>query len=382
VLFILAHTGHHLVASLLTPLLPFIRDDFGMTYTQTGWIVSAFSLTYGISNLPGGWLADRIGPRTVVTIGVAGVALAGILAALSVNMIMLALFLTLMGISGGGYHPSAAPLISASVQPERRGWALGLHQVGGSTSFFIAPLLAAGIAGVLGWRGAFITVAIPTLIFGLVFYIILGRLEQDNGTGMTDQPIGRHDDDGEKGLSLPHLIAIIVMGIASMTLIMSTTYFVPLYAVDNYGISDKIAAASITVYFLGGVWGGPLGGYLADRLGKISVILMAGLIGAPTIFLLNLAPFGIAFYAVLVLLGTLLNMGLPVVEAYIMDCCPDRHRSKVLGIYYSGSRGGAGVGAPILGYLIDQYGFFTGFSIIAGTLAAVTLVCTVMLWRR
>ena len=381
-LFILAHTGHHLVASLLTPLLPFIRDDFGMTYTQTGWIVSAFSLTYGISNLPGGWLADRIGPRTVVTIGVAGVALAGILAALSVNMIMLALFLTLMGISGGGYHPSAAPLISASVQPERRGWALGLHQVGGSTSFFIAPLLAAGIAGVLGWRGAFITVAIPTLIFGLVFYIILGRLEQDNGTGMTDQPIGRHDDDGEKGLSLPHLIAIIVMGIASMTLIMSTTYFVPLYAVDNYGISDKIAAASITVYFLGGVWGGPLGGYLADRLGKISVILMAGLIGAPTIFLLNLAPFGIAFYAVLVLLGTLLNMGLPVVEAYIMDCCPDRHRSKVLGIYYSGSRGGAGVGAPILGYLIDQYGFFTGFSIIAGTLAAVTLVCTVMLWRR
>ena len=76
-----------------------------MTYAQTGWIVSAFSLTYGISNLPGGWLADRIGPRAVVTIGVAGVALAGILAALSVNMIMLALFLTLMGISGGGYHP-------------------------------------------------------------------------------------------------------------------------------------------------------------------------------------------------------------------------------------------------------------------------------------
>ena len=372
---------------MLAPLLPFIRNDFGLTYTQSGWIVSAFSLTYGIGNLPGGWLADRIGPRIVITIGVAGVALTGILAALSINFTMLALVLMLMGISGGGYHPSAAPLISASVQPERRGWALGVHQIGGSTSFFLAPLIAAGVAGALGWRGAFITVAIPTLIFGLAFYILLGRLEQNGsgfgkGTHRSDSPTAGPDSGGEDNFHIPRLIAFIVIGIASMTLIMSTAFFVPLYAIDAYGISEKAAAASITVYFLGGLWGGPLGGYLADRLGKISVILMAGLIGAPTIFLLNLAPFGTAFYAVLIALGSLVNMGLPVVEAYIMDCCPDRHRSKVLGIYYSGSRGGAGVGAPILGYLIDQYGFFTGFSVIAGTLAAVTLICTAMLWKR
>jgi len=358
-----------------------------MTYTQTGWLVSAFSLTYGIGNLPGGWLADRIGPRIVLTVGVAGVALAGILAALSINFLMLAVFLMLMGISGGGYHPSAAPLISASVIPEKRGWALGVHQVGGSASFFIAPLIAAGIAGALGWRGAFIIVAIPTLAFGLLFYVLLGRLGKNNnsinnGTGAVEKSIPRQDEIPQANLHIPQLIAILVMGVASMTLIMSIIYFVPLFAVDNYGISEKAAAASITLYFMGGLWGGPLGGYLADRLGKISVILIVGLIGAPTIYLLNLAPLGIAFYVVLISLGTLLNMGLPVVEAYIIDCCPDKHRSKVLGIYYFGSRGGAGVGAPILGYLIDHYGFYTGFSIVGITFAAITLICAVVLWKR
>jgi len=386
-LFVLAHSGHHLVSSLLAPLLPFIRDDFGITYTQTGWIVSAFSLTYGIGNLPGGWLADRIGPRIVITIGVSGVALAGIFAALSINFYMLALFLMIMGISGGGYHPAAAPLISASVSPERRGWALGIHQIGGSTSFFIAPLIAAGIAGALGWRGAFIAVAIPTLAFGILFYVLLGRLgqtgndiTQDSGAAENLSPL--EDKILQETLHIPRLIAFIIMGIVSMGVIMSIAFFVPLFAVDHFGFSEKAAAATITLYFLGGLWGGPLGGYLADRLGQVAVILIIGLLAAPAIYLLNLAPPGVAFSFVLVSLGTLVNMSLPVVEAYIMGQCPDRHRSKVLGIYYFGSRGGAGVGAPILGYLIDRYGFYTGFSTVGITLATVTLISAFFLLRR
>ncbi|MDP7525779.1 MAG: MFS transporter, partial [Dehalococcoidales bacterium] len=57
----LAHFSHHLIAALLQPLLPFIRDDFALDYTQAAWIVSAYTLAYGFSQLPGGWLADRIG---------------------------------------------------------------------------------------------------------------------------------------------------------------------------------------------------------------------------------------------------------------------------------------------------------------------------------
>ena len=383
-LFVLAHTGHHIVSSLLTPLLPFIRNDFNLTYTQAGWLVSAFNLSYGIGNLPAGWLADRIGPRLVLTIGVAGVALAGLFVGLSPNFILLTVFLVLMGIAGGGYHPSAAPLVSASAKPQNRGRALGLHQIGGSVSFFVAPLIAAGIASALGWRGTFIAVAVPTLAFGIVFYLLLGRLQGISPANNTGNINKQKDINQNENLPpqchLRRLITVLVMGIASMVLIYSTASFIPLFAVDNYGISKGAAAAMIALYFSGGLWAGPLGGYLSDRIGRIPMILVVGLIGAPAIFLLNLAPFGFAFSAVLIILGMAQHLSMPVVESYIIGYCPKNWRSRVLGIYYFGSRGGPGVMAPAIGYLMDHYGFYTAFSAVAVALAAITVICAALLW--
>jgi MFS family permease len=72
-------------------------------------------------------------------------------------------------------------------------------------------------------------------------------------------------------------------------------------------------------------------------------------------------------------------LGMPVVEAYIISHTSERRRSTVLGIYYFGSRGGPAI-APVIGYLIDHYGFYTGFSVMGATMIAVTLICTIFLW--
>ena len=91
----LAHFGHHLLTALPIPMSPFIRDDFGLDYTKTGLIISAFSVAYGIGQLPAGWLADRIGPRIVVTVGICGVAVAGLLVGLSYTYVMVLVFMAL-----------------------------------------------------------------------------------------------------------------------------------------------------------------------------------------------------------------------------------------------------------------------------------------------
>ena len=120
-----AHFAHHLLTALPIPLLPFIRNDFKLNYTQSTWVSSAFALSYGIGQLPAGWLADRIGPRILITVGILGVAMVGILVGISHTFTMMIVFLVLMGLAGGGYHPASAPLISASVEPKKRGRALG-----------------------------------------------------------------------------------------------------------------------------------------------------------------------------------------------------------------------------------------------------------------
>jgi len=365
--------------AMLSPLLPFIRSDFSLSYTQIGGLLFAYNIAYGISQLPAGWAADRLGPRIMLTVGVAGVAVAGLLIGLAPSYIVLALFLVILGLAGGGYHPAASPLVSASVNPERRGIALGVHQIGGTFSFFLAPIIAAGIASALGWRGSFVAIAIPTIAFGIAFYIILGR------KGYTAAAPKKTADNPATQLpearDLRRLSAFIALGIASMVLVYSSLQFVPLYAVDVLGTSEEWGGAMLSIAFFGGLWGGPLGGYLSDRLGRIPVIIAVGLIAGPAIYFLNQLSLGVGFYAVLLIMGTAMHIGMPVVEAYIISHVSPQRRSTVLGIYYMGSRGGPAI-TLLIGYLLDQYGFYATYTGVSVVLLAITLACTALLWGK
>ncbi len=374
----LAHFGHHLLTALPIPLLPMIRSDFALDYTQSGLVISAFSLSYGIGQLPAGWLADRIGPRILITIGICGVALAGLLVGLSQTYIMMIVFLVLMGVLGGGYHPASPPLVSASVEPKNRGRALGFHMIGGSASFFLAPLIAAAIAIVWGWRGSFIVLAVPTIVFGIVFYVLLGRRAD---TKQTEHRLT--DGDNEVPPSprrLHRLVPFIILSTSTGAVILSTISFIPLFVVDRFGVGEETAAALIAVIYSAGLWASPLGGYLSDRLGRVPVVLTVCFIAGPVIYLLNLVPYGLGFGAVLVFIGMIIYIRMPVSEAYIVDQTSKRHRSSILGIYYFGNMEGAGILTLVMGYLIDQLGFYSSFTIASTALVAVTLVCSIWLW--
>ena len=377
-LFALAHFSHHLVTALPVPLLPFFRDEFSLDYTQSGVLISAFHLAYGISQLPGGWLADRIGPRILVTVGICGVAFAGILVGLSQTYVMMIVFLVLMGFLGGGYHPASPPLVSETVEPKHRGAALGIHLLGGSASYFIAPLIAAAIAVAWGWRSSFIILAVPCMIFGIVFYVLLRRriaFKKDDQTVISD-----YIQKPAPSYRLRRLVYLITLSIFTGSVVFSATSFVPLFVVDEFGYSKEAGAAIIAVFYFTGLWAGPAGGYMSDRFGRLPVILTACFLAGPAIYLLNLATPGFGIGIILVAIGITMYTRMPATEAYIVGHTPERRRSSVLGIYYFGNMEGTGVVTPVMGYLIDRFGFYLSFTIVGAALLAVTLVCFVLLW--
>jgi len=234
-------------------------------------VVSAFNLSYGIGQLPAGWLADRIGPRFLITIGLVGVALTGLLIGLSQTFVMLLVFLVLMGMFGGGYHPAASPLIAASVEPEKRGRALGFHLIGGSSSFFLAPIIAAAIAAVWGWRGSFIVLAAPTIVFGMIFYVLLSRRKD---VGRSESIATNHEILRSIPGQTRHLVAFMILTTSVQAVILSVIAFMPLFMVDQFGVSEGTAAASLAYVYVAGLWASPLGGYLSDRLGRVPVMLV------------------------------------------------------------------------------------------------------------
>jgi predicted MFS family arabinose efflux permease len=363
---------------LPVPLLPFIRDEFALDYTRAGLVISAFGIVYGISQLPGGWLADRMGARMLLMIGIGGSAVTGLLAGLSQSYLMLLVSLMLMGFLGGAYHPAAASMISTVVEPKKRGQALGFHMVGGSASYFIAPLMAAGIAAAWGWRGTFIGLAIPTVAFGIIFYILLGRqelrkqgqLKTTNSYAETPATPGR----------LRRLIALVTLSSFNQAVLQAIVSFIPLFLVDNFGTNRELAAASISLVYFMGFWAAPVGGYLADRWGKVPLLLTMCFVGGITIYSLSLAPFGLGIGVLLAGIGITIYFNTTAAQAYIVDQVSERRRSTALGLFFFANMEGSGLLTPVLGYLTDQFGFHASFSIAGLVVFVAALVCSVFLW--
>jgi len=377
-LFVLAHFSHHLVTALPVPLLPYIRDAFALDYTRTGFIISAFGVVYGVCQLPAGWLADRFGSRILLTIGVVGVGATGLLVGMSPNYIVLLAGLVLMGILGGGYHPAATTMISAVIEPRTRGRALGFHLVGGSFSYFLAPLIAAGIAVVWGWRAPFIAMAIPSIGIGIILHIALGKRMANQKTVARGTSVLTEAPPAPGYMR--RLITVIVLSSLTMAVAMSIVSFLPLFLVDTFGTSRETAAASMSLVFAMAFWAGPLAGYLSDRLGHLAIIISTCAITSIVIYLLSVVSSGFGTVVVLALIGTVTAFSTIVAQAYIVDQTPARNRSTALGFYFFGSMEGTGILTPVLGYLIDHFGFHTSFTISSAAILATLIVCSSILW--
>ncbi|NQT04429.1 MAG: MFS transporter [Dehalococcoidia bacterium] len=377
-LFVLAHLSHHLVTALPVPLLPYIRDEFALDYTRAGFIISAFGVAYGICQLPAGWLADRFGPRILLTIGIVGVGAAGLLVGLSPNYLILLAALVLMGIMGGGYHPASTTMISSVVKPGKRGQALGFHLVGGSFSYFLAPLIAAGIAVAWNWRGPFIAMAILSIGIGIILHVMLRKRMSTRKTMTRDTSVEPETpfSPGNKR----RLITVIVLSAFTMALVMSVLSFIPLFLVDTFGTSKEAAAASMALVFAMAFWAGPLAGYLSDRFGRMAIIITTCVMAGIVVYLLNIVPYGFGIYVLLAAIGTVTSFSTIVAQAYIVDHTPAKHLSTVLGFYFFGNMEGNGVLTPALGYLIDHLGFHTSFTISSAAIIVALVVCSSILW--
>ena len=377
-LFILAHFMHHIPGLLIQPLSPYIRDALHLDYSQVAWLSSAYTFSYGLSNLPAGWLGGRIAPRLLITIGVVGVAIGGLMAGLSTNYLMLIIAMLLIGILGGGYHSSASPIISDATPPEKRGSNLGLHQIGGTAANIIVPLFAAALVGLLTWRGMYLLAAILTIPFGIYLYMLLKRRH------LGDVPPKVQVTSGNipisKKINLRRMIAFVAMGAAVQVFITTAFNFVPLLVVDKFHGTEWLGAAILSVGHIAGLAAGPVGGNISDKLGKVPVMLAVSLAAGPIIFLLALGTHWWLLPIVLLALGACMYVAMPVTESYVISNVSTRNSTSVLGIYYFISRGGPAVLLPVIGKLLDRYSFSEAFAVIGAALFAITLICSALLW--
>jgi MFS family permease len=352
-----AHFSHHVANSLLNPLLPLIRTAFGLSYAESGFAVSAFSIAAGLANAPWGVLADRVGSRVVIVGGLFLMGAASLaLATAGVYWQLLALLIVL-GIVSGSYHGPAAALIARSFSPRVRGTAMGIHITGGHLSFFAAPALAGVLATATGtWRTPYIWFAAAPIVFGALLWFVAPRLHE------------RAAPNGDRFAAFREIRQVfrdvgpvVSLSIAFQFGIAALLAFLALYLVDARGLSPALAAVFFGVPQLVGVIGAPLGGFLSDRFGRRRVMLGGLALMGPAVYAVTVVP-NEGLVIALVIFGLLWSMRSTVTETLVMDSAPPGRRATVLGGYYLLNAHVGGIGAPLFGFLAEAIGLGPAFS--------------------
>ncbi len=345
--FTAAHFSHHVSNSLLNPLLPFIRDSFTLSYEQSGLLVSAFSVSLGLSNAPIGVLADRVGSRPVIVVGLVLTGAVSAALALAGAYWQLLLLLVLMGLIAGTYHSPAAALIA-------RAFPKGVR------------------AGT--WRTPYLWLAFAPVVTGAIIWFLAPRAHERPPASLDRLAVFR-DLREVVGLVGPLVSCSLLFQMVYAALIAFTS----LYLVDARGISPTIAAAVFGVPQLVGVFCAPMAGHLSDRLGRRAVILI-GMVGlGPALYSLVLVPNELILLPLLAI-GLAASMRSTVTEVYVMDNAPAHRRATVLGSYYMLSQELGGLAAPFFGALAGVVGIAAAFS--AATLGLAGLSVLVLLAHR
>ena len=388
--FMLAHFSHHMCTGVLIPLLPLLRQSFGLNYFQSGVLVSCFSLSYGFGQVPMAILADRFSRRLIIVLGMVCVSLTGIGVSLTQSYGQMIPFFIVMGFFGGTYHAPASSFISQAMPRDGRGKALGMHFTGGSASFLLTPAMALGLATLFdSWRSAFFILAIPAMLVGIMLWLTTEeprgdvdlQVDKRKGSNESEPHENTNINTNLNQISWGQIIRSlgILAGLAVFLNIVfaSVNSYLPLYMVDHHHISPKWAGIVISVIAGTGLVGAPLGGALSDRIGRKKLIFFAVSLSGPLFFAVTRSPFGIPLLLSLMGYGLTMSVRNPAIESLIADVVPVGRRTTVLAIYFFLGMETAGVTTPLVGRLIDGYGLdpvFTGLSLVLCVVAAVALL--------
>jgi len=169
---------------------PSLEREFHLQHVQLGWIFSAFVLGYALFQAPGGRLADRFGPRNILTLGTVWWAVFTALTAVVPSRLVSALAVLLavrflLGTGEAVVYPASNRLVASWIPSQERGLANGLIFAGVGAGAGVAPPLITYIVLHQGWRWSFFISSLIGLAAGVIWYV-LARDQPENHALVTD----------------------------------------------------------------------------------------------------------------------------------------------------------------------------------------------------
>jgi MFS transporter, ACS family, glucarate transporter len=149
---------------------PAMMNDLGLSKVQMSFVFSAFTLAYGLFEIPTGWWGDRVGTRRVLTRIVIWWSSFTIATAAAFNYASLLVIRFLFGAGEAGAWPNAAKTFSRWFPATERGTAQGIFFMGAHLAGGLTPLLVTAMLTVMHWRAVFVVFGAVGFVWALAWY--------------------------------------------------------------------------------------------------------------------------------------------------------------------------------------------------------------------
>jgi DHA1 family solute carrier family 18 vesicular amine transporter 1/2 len=346
----------------IVPLLPTFAALFDLTRLDVAILVAAYPLFMLGASLPGGLLADRLGPRRLLIVGSALLAVASLGFAYAESEWQLWAARAVQGLTSGLTSTAGMAVIADAAVPTLRATLIGLATSVQGMSTLAGPVLGGFLAPAIGIREAFLVPA------GLAAVVLIGIALP----GWDDmRPQERMTWRNAIGSSLSQrVVKGAVAAVLAVGLVQGAIQTLVPLALGEEGYS---ASALGTLFLVGSVLGlllAPAAGRFADVFGVARVTTLAFLLVPPLVLALAVAPAAWVLAALLVLLVPLLRTGASLAFALGAEHAPlGRGLATGYGLVLSAWSLGAVAGPLIAGAIADAAGDAFGFAATAGLAA-------------
>lgn len=374
-------------------LAPNIGEELGIGEQDMSWVLGAFFFTYALFQIPVGSLADRYGPRLVLTVSIIAWSLCTAATALAAGAAALLIVRLGLGACEAGAYPAAAGLVRRWASAGERGRLSSIVAFGGRIGGAAAPFLTAFAAVTLlgdpatqtaDWRGVFVLYGALGIGAAVLFWLIARDGPAAHPWANPAEAARVPPAPPAPASPTPWLLRLLALTASrNMWLFGGVQFFVnvgwaflitnlPKYLKDRFGAGVEDVGRMQTVALAIGCLGMALGGLFADlmyrtlgpRWGRSVPLAVVMVACAVTYLSATMLPSAWAVIVALGLMAFLVDLANPTIWAFAQDV-GGRYVGASLGWGNMLGNFGAATSPVLLQIVRDSYGWDMAFLVCA-----------------
>ena len=337
----LGHSYNDMYFFIIPLLLPLFREEFSLSYVQSGLILTIHVALRSIFGLLFGYFGDKYEKKVIIAGGFvcSSIFLGGLVWVNSINTIVTFLFLLAIGVST--FHPLATAMVRENSKKHQRGHYLSLFSAAGTAGIIVASLLFGLLVQIFGWKITCLLLSFPG------YFLAYKYLKSKKGEKNLKT-------EAEKKIKQSYIyLFFISIGIRSLGF-WAVLSFLPIYATEYLGLKPEVSAWIVSIIFIGMLVGSLISSRIIDKSNPLILVLSATII---TTFLV----LGITFIAqrisIVLLIGTLgivEGIFFPSQSTWLTFICPVSHQGKIFGISLFVEGLSATIAPTLYGWIADQ----------------------------